>query len=263
MAQPLPESVMMIFGRLLSRTAPLLALLALGACSGSGAADGSGTTVDSADGELDIPRRKGPPYRAVAVQAAGTITGAVAAPSPPPVAPASGPCAGRAVNSPAPVVVYLEDIPSGRAMPDGTPRRYEVKAGSCEIVPRVAIAPAGATLNLSNDVKYVHHVAFVYEGMKNPMLKVPFSDPGQLVPSERVLAVPGIVEVRSDQDPSVRAQLVVVEHPYAVETTDGTFTLDSVPPGTYTLVAIGAQGRAEAKVEVRAGTATNVNLELK
>lgn len=248
-------------------------LVLVAACGGDG-----NTTVDSADGELDEPRRKGPEYKAAPVTAAGTISGTVtfvsaggaaaAGTSQVPAAPASAPatqrvapgaCAPAASSS---AVVYLEDIATGLAVPDTTPRRYELAVKECELSPAISIATASGTLNVSNALGGVHHVAFTFEGMKQPLLRVPFSDPGQLVPSERVLAVPGVVDVASDHHSGARARIVVLEHPYGVLTADGAFTLDSVPPGTYSLVALSATGRAEAKVQVQAGATTSVALQL-
>lgn len=236
-------------------------------------------TVDSADGELEEPRRKGPEYKVAPVTAAGIITGTVsvaspasspagsagaagaqaATPSTPQPRTAAGACTPPSSSS---VVVFLEDIASGLPLPDDAPRRHELAVGECELSPAISIATASGTLNLSNALGQVHHVAFTFEGMKNPMLRVPFSDRGQLVPSERVLAVPGVVDVASDQHPAARARIVVLEHPYGVLTTDGRFTLDSVPPGNYSLVALSATGRAESKVQVQAGATTNVVLQL-
>ena len=152
--------------------------------------------------------------------------------------------------------------PSPEEQPADGARRYELAVADCALTPAVSIASAGGTLNLSNQLGRVHQVAFVFEGMRNPMVRMPFSDPGQLVPSEKVLEIPGLVDVRSDLDPAVHARIVVVEHPYAVEAAGGNFTIDSVPPGTYTLVAVGVNGRAASRVEVRGGAETPVTLQL-
>lgn len=248
-----------------------LALLAVAACGGD-----TRTTVDSANGELDEPRRKGPEYKPAPVTAAGTITGTVttvtapAAPAAPssaasttpaasPAPPAGASCAPVSASA---VAVYLEGIATGLPVPDDAPRRHEIAVKECEIAPAISIATATGTLNLSNALGRVHHVTFTFEGMKNPLLRVPFSDPGQLVPSERVLAIPGVIDVVSDHAPAAHARIVVLEHPYGVLTTDGAFRLDSVPPGTYTLIAVGPKGRAESKVQVQAGATTNVVLQL-
>lgn len=233
----------------------VLVLMTAAACTGGGA---ESKTVDSSDGGVaEEPRRKGPPYRAVPVTASGTITGTVTLPPP---AATAGACAASASGSRREVVVYLENIASGRALPANAPRRHALEAAQCTLTPGVLLATAGGTLNLSNSVRAVHRVGFTFEGMKNPMLQVPFSDQGQLVPTERVLAVPGVVDVKSDQDPSVRARIVVLEHPYGVTSADGRFTLDSVPPGTYSLVAVTATGRAATTVSVQAGATTTAAL---
>lgn len=237
------------------RSLLVLVLMAAAACTGGGA---ESKTVDSSDGGVaEEPRRKGPPYRAVPVTASGTITGTVTLPPP---AATAGACAASASGSRREVVVYLENIASGRALPANAPRRHALEAAQCTLTPGVLLATAGGTLNLSNSVRAVHRVGFTFEGMKNPMLQVPFSDQGQLVPTERVLAVPGVVDVKSDQDPSVRARIVVLEHPYGVTSADGRFTLDSVPPGTYSLVAVTATGRAATTVSVQAGATTTAAL---
>ena len=236
-------------------TLPVFAVLAL-ACGG----DDGRKTVDSADGELEEPRRKGPPYQVARVTATGSITGTVT----PMTAPAAGggPCAAQQPRDTPEAVVYLEDIARGRALAPDTPRRYELDVAACEFTPRVLITAAGATLNLRNAHNAVHRVAFTFEGMKNPMLRVPFSDAGQVVPSERLLAIPGVIDVTTDQDPGLRARIVVLEHPYVVATEGGQFTLDSVPPGTYSLVALSAGGRATATVAVQPGATTTTSLQV-
>lgn len=241
------------------------------ACGG-----GDDKTVDSADGELDEPRRKRPPYEVAPVTAAGTITGTVTLSQVPAAgastagAPAGAPQAVAAPDAPnacpprsdGPTVVYLEDIARGRPLPSDVARRHELAAEPCAFSPRVSIAAAGSTLNLSNAVNAVHHVTFTFEDMKTPMLSVPFSDRGQLVPTEKVLALPGLVTVASDQAPGVQAHIVVVEHPYAVTTTDGTFRLDSVPPGKYSLVVVSGAGRVATTVPVQDGATTTATLTL-
>lgn len=239
----------------LASTLPVFVVLAL-ACSGE---DGR-KTVDSADGELEVPRRKGPPYEVAPVTASGSITGTVTTAAAP--AATTGPCAARKPGGGAEAVVYLENIARGRPLPSDTPRRYELDVAACEFAPRVLIAAAGATLNLRNAYNSVHRVAFTFEGMKNPMLRVPFSDAGQVVPSERLLAVPGVIDVTTDQDPALRARIVVLEHPYVAATDGGQFTLDSVPPGTYALVALSAAGRATTTVAVQPGATTTTSLQV-
>jgi hypothetical protein len=72
------------------------------------------------------------------------------------------------------------------------------------------------------------------------------TDAGQVVPTEKVLADSGLVEVASGTHPWSRAWIRVFAQPYFAATSpDGTFRLDSIPPGTYRLVvwepALGAR----------------------
>ena len=266
----------------LSRASLLLLLCIATACGGE-----SGGATQASDGTLDEPRRKAPPYQAGPVTSAGSITGTVTLAAAPaaPAAPGSADAAGAtaaasAAQAPAPqqanaappgcpaapasdIVVYLEDIARGRPLAADTPRRYEIAAEKCVIEPAVQVAAAGGTLNVSNAVGRVHYLSFLFEGMRSPLLRIPFSDPGQLVPTEVVLETPGLVHVTGDHAPGVAAQIVVVEHPYAVTAAGGSFTLDSVPPGTYSIVAVnGAGRRATARVTVQAGSATTTALTL-
>ena len=58
-----------------------------------------------------------------------------------------------------------------------------------------------------------------------------------VVPVEQILKAPGLVEVRCDPHPWTRGWLFAFDHPYFATTDrDGSFAIDSVPPGRYTLV---------------------------
>ena len=64
-----------------------------------------------------------------------------------------------------------------------------------------------------------------------------FRQNGQAVASERLAKRPALVEVRCTHHPWMRAYMAVFDHPYfAVTRKDGGFTIDSLPPGTYTMM---------------------------
>ena len=54
------------------------------------------------------------------------------------------------------------------------------------------------------------------------------------MPSEKIAAQPGIVEVRCAEHPFARAYIAVFDHPYFAITDDqGSFRIDGLPAGTY------------------------------
>jgi hypothetical protein len=246
------------------------AALALGGAWGC-TSDGEGSTpdrrdggrnADSADGALGLPTRRLPPYHVRQVANAGRIRGtidAAALPAPvtcgAPAPPHSGPNA----------VVWLDDIRAGLDVPAERKldRRLELTAARCKLEPRVQLALVGSTLNVRNDESVAHQVQLFRDGGAQPVYRIPFIFAGQVVPTERPLTVPGILEARSSQDPSLRSVVVVVDHPYAaVVGADGSFVIDSVPPGRYRLMAMSADGSAQQTVDVPASGEQTVSLRL-
>jgi hypothetical protein len=150
-------------------------------------------------------------------------------------------------------IVWLEDIRTGLDVaPDRKlDRRLELVAGRCRLEPSLQLALVGSTLNVRNDDAVAHHVQLFRDGGSQPVYRIPFIFAGQLVPAQRPLTVPGILEARSNQDPALRATVVVVDHPYAAAVGgDGRFVIDSVPPGRYRLMAMSAVGSAEQVIDV-------------
>jgi hypothetical protein len=234
--------------------------------------DGEGSTregrdgshnADSADGALGLPTRKVPPYRVAAVANPGRIRGTVDASgvSAPPSA-----CGAVAAATQGPsAIVWLDDIRTGLGVPAERKleRRLELDAGRCRLEPRLQLALVGSTLNVHNEEGVTHQVHLFRDGATQPVYRIPFIFAGQLVPTQRPLTVPGVLEARSTQDPALRSVVVVVDHPYAATVgANGQFVIDSVPPGRYKLMAINANGIAEQTVEVAAAGEQNVSLRL-
>ena len=81
-----------------------------------------------------------------------------------------------------------------------------------------------------------HGPTFYREGGAEPIEHIHTVDAGQLVPSEKIASLPGIIEVRCSEHPFARAYIAVFDHPYfAVTDERGAFKIDSLPPGTYTV----------------------------
>lgn len=160
-------------------------------------------------------------------------------------------------------VVWLADARTGKRVP--LARRFELVNARCRLEPRVQAALVGGTLNVRNDDPAPHRSRFVRQRTGRTIASVSQTDAGQVVPVDRVFPEAGLIEVRCDDHPWTRAWIAVFDHPYfAVTAADGRFTMDSVPPGAYRLVAWHPRlGRVERKVKVANGAAESVELELK
>lgn len=213
-----------------------------------------------------------PPYRVTDVRNAGTIVGRVlvTAPTPedtsvtvttdPDVCGPSRqvPLVERRGDRLENAVVWLDDVRAGKPLP--AERRYEIEHDRCAIIPRVQAAIAGGMLNVRSTDAIVHRARFVRDGATIDLVQE--TDDGQVVPTGKVLARPGLVEIRCDTHPWTRAWILVFDHPYfAVTNRDGTFTFDSVPPGRYTLRTWQSRlGERERTVTVKRGEDAKVEV---
>ncbi|HEX6536068.1 MAG TPA: DUF2012 domain-containing protein [Gemmatimonadaceae bacterium] len=245
-------------------------LLTIVACGGERPAGATVANDSATMSRAEEPAR--PPYRVVDVRNGGAIVGRVLATGPTPddttvaASADSGVCGATRVvplverrgDRLENVVVWLDDARAGKPLP--AERRYEIEHDACAIEPRVQAAVAGGMLNVRSSDRAVHRARFIRSGATIDLVQE--TDAGQVVPTEKVLARPGLVEVRCDRHPSTRAWIRVFDHPYyAVTNRDGTFTLDSVPPGTYTLEAWQPRlGVRTMKVTVGKGTDVKVDV---
>lgn len=130
-------------------------------------------------------------------------------------------------------VVWLEGVARGKPMP--LVRRYVLESFRCAYRPRVQAAAAGGTLNVRSRDPLELRTRFTMDGRVLDVVEE--TDAGQVVPTGKVLADSGLVQVLSQTHSWSRAWIRVFDHPYFAATTrDGTFRIDSIPPGTYRLV---------------------------
>jgi hypothetical protein len=132
------------------------------------------------------------------------------------------------------VVVWLTGITAGKHLP--YTRRYDLLTEGCRLTPRVQAAIVGGTLNVRSADAVTHRTRFIRA--RDTVAVIPETEEGQVVPTERILAADGLIEVRCDAHPWSRAWLLAFRHPYFATTdANGAFTIDSVPPGRYQLSA--------------------------
>ena len=127
-------------------------------------------------------------------------------------------------------------------------------------VPSILVVPVGSRVSFPNGDPFFHNV-FSYSSAKRFDLgRFPKGQSTQVLFDEA-----GIVNVYCEVHPFMRAAVVVVENPlHAIVTDDGTFAIDDVPPGDYTLVVWHVDmGVAEQSVTVSASGTVRVSVELK
>ncbi|HTS54665.1 MAG TPA: hypothetical protein VMH26_15440 [Burkholderiales bacterium] len=133
----------------------------------------------------------------------------------------------------APLVVYL-DVPrlagpETQTDPNATVRITSVNSS---FQPRFQIAPLAASVEVGNQDPIPHNTHVFEAGRTLFNVAVPLAG----VRVHKVLARPGIFEVRCDFHPWMRAWLFVPSGPYhAVLWTAGEATLRDIPPGRYRL----------------------------
>ncbi|HEY0777755.1 MAG TPA: carboxypeptidase-like regulatory domain-containing protein [Gemmatirosa sp.] len=272
----------------------LVVLLALAACSrgesrpahtGTAAAhDATRTGAVPHDVTLPGVTASEPAYVVRPATDAGRVTGSVQldGPAPADTIVTPGPddvrTCGRSLTLPAVetrgggvagAVVWLVGVAAGKPFPEL--RRSELALEGCRLRPHIVAAVAGGALNVHGIDELDARLRFTRveggtsaDGPGAVLLRVTTTDAGQVVPSERVIATPGTVEVRGELQPWLRAWVLAFDHPYFA-TTDatGAFTLDGVPPGTYQLVAWHDRlGRSVQRVTVAPGAGVTADVRL-
>jgi hypothetical protein len=229
----------------------LLSVLSLPslACSREGA--GASLSSDSADVAPPIIEPPPTPYQAATFVQTGDIIGTVELDGPPPrpdtvlaVTNDVRVCGRAAADSAvrldgarlADVVIWLADARTGKPLP--LERRYEIVNARCQLRPRVQAVVAGGTLNVRSLDPAIHHTLFRHAATGDTLALVSENDEGQVVPVEKIVAEPGMVRATCDLHPWTRGWIAVFDHPYfAVSTRRGSFSIDSIPPGRYRILA--------------------------
>jgi hypothetical protein len=216
-------------------------------------------------------------YVAEAVTTAGSVTGTIGASSAlQPGAPVStgpdAPTCGASIPEESVsrqgggiggAVVWLDDIRHGKSLP--LERRLELEIDHCRLVPRVQAAVMGSAVNVLAHELFREHLHFLAGGEDRPRASVLLGQDEQVIPTNLPFAKPGLVIVKDADHPWPTAYIAVFDHPYfAVSAPNGTFTIDGVPAGHYTLKVWHERAKlVEQSVDVPAGGAARVDVELR
>jgi plastocyanin len=182
-------------------------------------------------------------------------------PAPPPTGTVTGAVGmdrkGTPIANPKDVWVFLVDVtrPRTRLVRDWTTTIVQKKSRRFE--PKVLVVPAGATVGFPNEDREDHNVFTPARGDD------PQWDGGRYGPKKSASRIFNDVDeyaIYCDLHKEMSATIKVVPSRYFVDVKNGTFTIPSVPPGRYKVVAW-APGSDEVKsdvIEVKAGTTTPV-----
>ena len=157
------------------------------------------------------------------------------------------------------VVVYLDGVKKGKALPDET---IVVDNVMCAFVPHVAVGYKKNKVNIKNSDPVFHNVHSYIKGKTIYNLGLP--DPGSEV--TKTIKKTGIMEVKCDSHPWMLGFVFISQHPYTAITNEkGDFSISDIPAGSYKVKAW-HEGFGEislGKVDIAAGKATTVKAEFK
>jgi len=156
-------------------------------------------------------------------------------------------------------VVYLRGVAKGK--PWGEPEKVPVLDNkACRFEPPIQVMRAGA-IDIHNSDPVLHNTHGFYG--RRTAFNVALPDKGVKVTRE--LPRPGMVRVECDAHGWMLAHVFVADSPYyALTAQGGSYAINEVPPGTYTLVTSHSYaGDTEHQVTVKAGETQTLDVELK
>jgi plastocyanin len=153
------------------------------------------------------------------------------------------------------VLVYLENPPKGPV----EPLRAEMRQEDETFAPAVLPITVGSTVDFPNEDEYFHNVFSLSHAASFDLGRYPR---GQS--RSRVFSTPGIVKVFCHLHSHMHGVIVVFDHPYFTTPSErGAFSLDDLPPGTYTVAAWHERvGETREPVTLRAGETAHVEIAL-
>ncbi|MBX3324799.1 MAG: carboxypeptidase regulatory-like domain-containing protein [Nitrospira sp.] len=133
------------------------------------------------------------------------------------------------------VIVSLENITRGKPLP--SPGSLVIENRGCRFLPPVFVAIVDATLQIQNLDPVMHYTHARLDTRFGPTVWNIIQQAGAEGRS-KLLDTPGLLDIRCDLHPNMKAFIRVLDHPYFDQTSfEGHFELRNVPPGSYTLNA--------------------------
>jgi hypothetical protein len=133
---------------------------------------------------------------------------------------------------------------------------------NCMYTPHVLGLDVTQTFKVVTSDQTAHNI----HPLPNPMINVGWnqSQPPGAPPIEKSWKNPEVIPVQCNIHPWMHGFFVVVKGPYAVTKDDGSFTIENVPPGSYTVKAWHEPDETQTqKVTVASGQAATANFSFK
>ena len=156
-------------------------------------------------------------------------------------------------------VVSILDVSKGKKYekPAGNP---SIDQKACIFIPHLAVIPPGSTVDLINSDDVMHNLHTW--SIKNTAFNEGVPGGAKL---PKTFEYPETIKITCDVHKWMTAWLIVQDNPYYTITDEsGSFRIEDVPPGTYTVqVWQESLGKAKQEVTVSAGGETKADFELK
>ena len=162
-------------------------------------------------------------------------------------------------------VVYLHKVDKGKAWANPQGEEYLLNQKGCRFIPYLQIIPRDETLIVHNSDPVLHniHVRELIRRARRTMFNFGQPKQGQRVPKKIHTIRSSRIKVECEAHDFMHAWMFAAKNPYyAVSTADGSFTIDQVPPGEYTIHAWHPiLGTKKSKVGVSPNGKSDVNFE--
>jgi hypothetical protein len=159
------------------------------------------------------------------------------------------------------VVLYISDGLSGAAASQVPSQPQEINQKGCQYIPHVVALDVNQDLKVVNSDSTSHNIHPLPTKNQQWNKSQPPGTPAFDVKfSSEEIAIP----VKCNIHPWMHGYIAVVKGPYAVSNADGTYTIQNVPPGNYTITAWQEEyGPQTQKVTVAAGKPATANFTFK
>src|SRR5437763_16739182 len=161
------------------------------------------------------------------------------------------------------VVLYISEGLSGPALSQPATNVPVFDQKNCEYTPHVLAMDVGQTFKVTTSDQTTHNI----HPLPNPMTgNIPWnqSQPPGAQPVEKSWKAAEFIPVQCNIHPWMHGWHAVVKGPYATSDSSGSYTINNVPPGSYTVTAWHeAAGTQTQKVTVAGGASASANFTFK